>query len=219
MTPPEANTTQARGFRIRRTPQWWDLPLDPDTRDAEIAAFVAERRPDASPEQRREIIQILTGTAAAAHRLGAGLCAEYAAADEGGGLICANLMVTEIPVLLPTDELEDQAAAIAQGALTGAAAPRPTECSVVDLPEAGPAIRVRFDPLPRSSDQQPSGFDALRLQFFVAVPGSGTTALLTFSSPVLTGHEPDDELVELFDAMAETFYFVNAEGERIAPSV
>lgn len=209
---------EAKGFRIRMTPEWWELPLDPATRDAEIAAFVSERRSDAAPALQRLITELLTETATAAYHLGAGLCAGYAAADEDGQLIGANLMVTEIPATLPED-LEGPAAAMAEQGFPGPADPPPAECSVVNLPQAGPALRVRSDPRSEGSDRPARGLDSLRLQFFVPIPGSNATAMLTFASPVVTGHEPHDLLVEFFDAMAETFCFLDAQGEEIALSV
>jgi hypothetical protein len=208
---------EAKGFRIRTTPEWWELPLDPATRDSQITALVAERRPDADPEQQRLIAVILKETATAAHNLGAGLCAEYAAVDEAGRLIGANLMVTEAPVALPPEDLEEHATAMAGRGFPSPEDSPPAECSVVNLAEAGPAIRVRSDPLSPGSDPQSTELDSLRLQFFVPTPGTETTAVVTFSSPVVTGHEPEDQLVEFFDAMAETFFFVDAEGEPIPP--
>jgi hypothetical protein len=197
-------------------PEWWDLPLDPASRDAEIAALVAERRADASPEQQRLIVSLLSRTASAAAELGAGLCAECAATDDEGHLMGANLLVTEAPVPLPED-LQRPVSEIVGRGFPDQDDPPPAECSVVLLPQAGPAIRVRSDPRPPSPDEPRDGLNSLRLQFLVPVPGWDTTAVVTFSSPVLTGDEPEDLLVELFDDMADTFCFVDAEGEPIPP--
>lgn len=209
---------QARGFRIRMRPEWWDLPLDPNTRDAEIATLVAESRADASPELRRRIITLLTQTAQAAYELGAGLCAECTATDGEGHLIGANLTVTEAPTPLPKN-LEYPVSEIARRGFPGQEDPPPAECSVINLPQAGPAIRVRSDARTSTPGEPWIGPDSVCLQFLLPVPGWDATAVLTFSSSVVSGQVPEDLLVEFFDEMAETFCFVDAEGERIAPSV
>jgi len=209
---------QAKSFRIALTAEWWDLPLDPATRDAEIEAFVAERRPDAAPELQRAIVMILSQTAAAAHNIGAGLCAEYGAEDDDGQLVGASLLVTEAPGDLSGADLEKLATGMAQEGFDRSSAARLKECSVVTLPQAGRAIRARFDPASAGSDSPAIGTASLRLQFFVPVPGTRTTAVVTFDSPVFTGREPDDDLVQLFDAIAGTFCFLDGQGEQLPPA-
>ncbi|MCL2395074.1 MAG: phage baseplate upper protein [Acidimicrobiaceae bacterium] len=208
---------QAKSFRIALTAEWWDLPLNPATRDAEIEALVAERRADATPALRRTIVTILSRTAAAAHDIGAGLCAEYGTAEEGQ-LVGASLLVTEAPGDLSRADLEALAEGMAAQGFVGPADPPLAESSVVTLNQVGRAIRVRFDPQTAGADSPAIGSDSLRLQFFVPVPGTGATAVVTFSSPALTGHEPFDDLVQLFDAIAGTFCFLDEQGEQIPPA-
>lgn len=207
----------AKGFRLLMTPEWWDLPLDPATRVAEIEALVAKRRTDATPELRRTMVNLLAQAAEAAYEIGAELCAEYGEADEQGNLLSANLMVVEVPMSLEPDEMGGCVAAMASSESSKPGASPPTECSVVHLREVGRAIRMRTDPLPENPDG-PEVLRSLRLQFFVPIPGAPTTALLTFSAPVVTGHEPHELLIELFDAMAETFCFLDQDGEPLTPA-
>lgn len=208
----------AKGFRISMTAEWWDLPLDPVTREAEITALITERRADATPELQRQIVRILCGTAAVAHDIGAALCSEYAGTDEEGRLKTANLLVAAAPDDLSGAHLEELAAEMAQQGFPGPTDPPPTECFAVNLPQAGPAIRVRFDPRPPGSEPPAIGPGSLGVQFFVPVPGASMTTVVTFSAPVLAGHEPDDDLVPLFDAMAETFCFLDEQGEQLPPA-
>lgn len=216
------SASAVRAFSISVTPGWWELPLEPSTRDDEIGALIAERRTDAAPELQREIVRILSGAAAVAHDTGAQMCLEYAAINDEGGLRIASLLVAEAGDDLSRADLEVLAQGIAGQGFPGPADPRPAECSVVTLAQAGPAIRVRFNPRPPGCERPGSeptavGPNSLRVQFFIPIPGAGTTAVVTFSSPVLPGQEPHDELVGLFDAMAETFSFLDEEGEPIPP--
>jgi hypothetical protein len=200
---PTTSPPPVAGAVIATPAVWWDLPLDPATRDADIASLVDRRiaQVPAFGPRRAELVGLLTRLAEQAYQVGALLSSHLALVDSTRA-VTANLLVavrlgarSDLPLL---DEVR---------VMDGPG--HQAEVSEVRLPSAGDAVR-RLTRL-RVADREFSG-DAVLVQFFVPVPGSADLAVLTFTSPNVAEQEP---LVALFDGIAATLTFVDEAGEPV----
>lgn len=196
------------GIRIATPDNWWLLPLEEHSRHQAIAALVDERialEPRIAP-MRGELVSRFRRTARDAAASGAVLCASMAMAADDAAL-SANLLVLVDRIALtengePTTDPSQIELAMRELTAdeTGA---RRGEVRIVELAGAGSAVRVRAHKVVAVSLVN-RDVEVLSVQYFVPVPGSLDTAVLTFTSPSLAYEEA---LVGMFDAMAETFEF------------
>lgn len=208
----EGPGSAAAGVQLATPGYWWDLPLDPSTRDQEIAALIDERieRYPQLAESRSEVTALLRQLAAEAADLGAVFSSQFGILGDAPPLAGNVLVVTQSPAPSPIESLLAQVQALEDSLASrtiGLA-----EVGVVELPSAGPAVRRRA----RQSITFPgadAGIDAVLVQYYVPVPGTEAVALMTFTSPTVRDEEA---LVELFDAVAATFSFLDEQGEALA---
>ena len=81
--------------------------------------------------------------------------------------------------------------------------------SVVELAQAGPAVRVAGRRT-ISVDIVGRDVEVTSVQYFVPMPSTSLTAIVTFTSPAL---QYEEALVPLFDAVAGTFGFYHASDD------
>lgn len=189
-------------------PGWWELPLDPETREADIARLVDERLaklPDRAPFRNR-LVALLEETATRAQAAGAVFAAQTAALEDGT-LVVANCLVVIRPIGAATGHaLLQQLTEFMAGSSPDA------RCDAVELAGSGPAVRV-IDTWQDPAD--PSGrIGQLSVRYYVPVPGSIDTAILTFSSPQIGLTEV---LLAAFDELANQFAFLDATGSPVNP--
>ena len=193
------------GFRLPTPGNWFDLDLDPRTRNQSIAAMVDAHvaQSPAAADNRQVLVRLLRRTAREAAQ---------------GGMIFASLMseVAEgVPVsasatvTLRTATTSSGGASISDPADIarylrdrGGAGGQRAELRVVDIP-AGRAVRLQGMQEGDVSGVA-SGVVTLVVQYFLPVPGTESLAVLTFTTPTLALAEP---FAGLFDAMAENFSF------------
>ena len=192
------------GFRLATPGNWFDLDLDPRTRNESIAAMVDAHiaRSAATPENRQVLVRLLRRTARDAADRGmvfASLMSEVAE----GIPVSASATVT-LSGALDSEErsISDPSRIATELRTKDGGAGRRREVSVVDLP-AGRAVRLVGT---RTGDVEgiAEGIVTHEVQSFVPVPGTRLLAVLTFTTPVLALAEP---FTGLFDTMAQNFAF------------
>lgn len=201
----------AAGVQLATPAYWWDLPLDPSTRDQEIAALIDERteRYPALAESRSEVTALLRQLASEAADLGAVFSSQFGLLGDEPPLAGNLLVVTERPAPSPIDSLLGQVQGL-EDSLASRTVGQP-EVGLVELPLAGPAVRRRA----RQSITFPgadAGIDAVLVQYYVPIPSTDAVALMTFTSPSV---QQETAVVELFDAVAATFSFLDEHGEAL----
>lgn len=200
------------GVQLATPAYWWDLPLDPATRDQEIAALIDERieRYPQLAESRSEVTALLRQLAAEAADLGAVFSSQFGLLGDGPALAGNLLVVTQSPAPSPIEALLAQVRGLEDSLASRTVGT--AEVGMVELPLAGPAVRRRA----RQSITFPgadAGIDAVVVQYYVPVPSTDAVALMTFTSPTV---RKEDDLVELFDTVAATFSFLDEHGEALA---
>lgn len=182
-------------------PEGWErLTLDPAQWDHRIAAIVgrAFRGMVHQPGLRMEAEGQLRTQAAAAHANG-GVDLYLAVRAPGGIPLAAALVVTVLPPAADGTPLDLERLGLALGA-------QGADVSMVDLPSAGTALRHRHREAPPDEATYGSRMSVTHLDLRVAVPGTATHLLLSFSTPM----EPlADALVELFDSIASTLRWMS----------
>lgn len=205
------------GLEITTPESWWDLPLEPQTRRDDIARLVgerAEREPGLAP-RRAELAEMLCELADRAAAAGAVLSSQMAA-PVPGGYLAANLLVvvrrlagSGASLLAGVQALDGPV----DGTVAGAVGRGTSEVSAVELMWAGSGVRRRTRQ--RTAGQEGDG-EVLLVQYFVPVPRSALTTMLTFTSPA-AAPAAADALAEAFGSIAGTLTFVDAEGRAVPP--
>ncbi|MBO0731967.1 MAG: hypothetical protein J2P57_22095 [Acidimicrobiaceae bacterium] len=216
MSQEDTIAASAAGFCVRLPPSWWDLPLEPDDRQQRIDELVRGTHPDLDQHQRARLTSVLVGLADMAARCGALQCAGSVMIDDTKTAVMAGLTVTVIDVPQGDDDALSYLLAIV---LTGSRSRSslPDDCALAVLPRAGQALRIREGAQAKRGDPEPEALVPLDLRYFVRIPGDARAVVLAFHSPDVARQETGDELVRLFDAMAATFCFVDAQGEPLPP--
>lgn len=208
---PEPGRATVAGVQVVTPAYWWDLPLGDATRDQEIAALIDERvqRYPQLVESRAEVTALLRQLAEEAAGLGAVFSSQFGLLGVGPPLAGNLLVVTQRPAPGPIESLlaevqglEDSLASRTVGS---------AEVSVVRLPMAGDAVRRRA----RQSITFPGAdgaMEAVLVQYYLPIPSTDAVALMTFTSPTV---QEEPALVELFDAVAATFAFLDEHGEAL----
>lgn len=201
----------AAGVQLATPAYWWDLPLDPSTRDQQIATLIdqrVERYPQLA-ESRGEVTALIQQLAAEAADLGAVFSSQFGLLGDDPPLAGNLLVVTQRPapgpigsLLAQVQGLEDSLASRTVG---------PPEVSVVTLPLAGEAVRRRAHQSFTFPGAE-AAIDAVLVQYYVPIPNTDAMALMTFTSPTV---QEERAVVELFDAVAATFAFLDERGDAL----
>lgn len=194
------------GFRLPTPGNWFDLDLDPGTRNQSIAAMVDARvaQSPAAVHNRQVLVRLLRRTAREAEQGGmvfASMMSEVAEGVPVSASATVTLRTATAPNGLgPISDPGDVAGYLRSddegiGGQQG-------EVRVVDIP-AGRAVRLQGIQEGDVSGLA-SGVVTLVVQYFIPVPGTPSLAVLTFATPTLALAEP---FIGLFDAMAENFSY------------
>lgn len=214
--PREAGPSDVAAIEIVLPEHWWELPLHADDRDEAIAALVDRRvrRAGELAPYRDGLVSSLRTVAANAAAIGAVYCAQAGVPEDavsaGAG---AGVPATLLVVLFRVDDpargslLDWATNQLGPGGSPGYGG---AEIEVVELPLAGQAVRA-WSRWPHREGTG-TGAQALLVQYFVPVPDYPAIAILAFSSPSIAYQS---ELTELFDTMACTFAFTDADGEVV----
>jgi hypothetical protein len=173
---------------------WTDLDLDPTTCHASISRAVREaiwRNPSLAGHRTR-LIALLDGLVRRATDAGAFFCSSLVLpVDDGGEPITANLLMQRVDddhALHDNREAHEVCAGLAAAASCDPDWEEDAETDVVELPSAGPAVRICV------------AVGGVCVQYVVPVPQCATL-VVTFTSP---SARYGAALVDLFDAMART---------------
>ncbi len=213
MTGPAAAGLEGRlGFSLTVPESWFEIDVDPATRDDNIRRLVEDRvrGNDAMWEARHGVTRILRQEARKAWEAGAAYAAcMVAATDEGP--ITASVVISLV---------RGPVGATADGDPTSFVAERLTSVpkkpdddvfmsvTTVEIPEVGHCARSYGV----EDVQVDSGFIRTAfMQTFVPVPGVNKVFIVSASSPVVALAA---ELHDLFDAVTGTFRLVDLEGVR-----
>jgi hypothetical protein len=177
---------------------WFQLTLDPDTRDRGITAL-ADRQfhgIDNAPHIRERVMRDLQKTAKDAYHAG------------GIELYLSTLMVGPLPlsssllISLPAPGMMAKMASVHElaNALNGGVA----NVEVVELTVAGKAVRERRTEAATPSTQIGNTLPTTTVKYYVPIPTTDEWLLMTFSTPL----DPlADQMVGLFDAVANTLHW------------
>ncbi|MFE3549688.1 hypothetical protein ACFXN2_13530 [Streptomyces kronopolitis] len=203
------------GYTLRFPDSWWQLDLDPSTRDASIRRRIeseVEQAPQLSREQVDALIRTTRRIAREAHAQGAlrasGML-RILRAGSGPLVLSATTVVLRISV--PEDESEDLADLVmAAGMQLGTAAEGsglpPGEVELVDLPHVGAVGRIsRIEDVDHHGKPVPT---AVR-HTLIPVPNSRDYLVLASSTPNV---DLADQFYDVFDAIAESFRFEDPAG-------
>jgi hypothetical protein len=190
-------------FRLATPGNWFDLDLDPATRDRSIAALV-DRRAEGSPEiaaRRLELKRLLRRAARESAEGGVVLASMMSEAFEGRAMSASVTLTLRSATTAagggpPVTDVADIAAFFRRSAQ---APGRETAVDVVRLPP-GEAVRLQG----RRETQVPGlveRAEGLMVQFLLPIRGTAALAILTFTTTALELAEP---FAELFDTMAAT---------------
>jgi hypothetical protein len=202
------------GIEIVVPAHWWELPLDPGTRDVGIAELVdgRARRQFRLRPYRDSLVALLRDLAAKAAALGAVYCAQ-AGAPPGAepGVVPANVLVMfcRLGANDGGTVLDRVAGLLAHGDPAGSGA---AEIGLASLPLAGQAVRVRRHRT-AAGDAPGALGGGLLIQYYVPVLATDDFALITFTSPAMAHAAM---LAALFDTIAATFAFTDAR-RRVTP--
>ncbi|MFD9207427.1 hypothetical protein ACFVZM_14270 [Streptomyces sioyaensis] len=203
------------GYTLRFPDSWWQLDLDPNTRDASIRRRIesqVEKAPQLSREQVDALIRTTRRTAREAHAQGAlrasGML-RILRAGSGPLVLSATMAVLRISV--PEDQSEDLADLVVAAAMQlgteaeGSGLP-PGEVEVVELPEVGAAGRItRIEEVDYQGTRVPT---AVR-HTLIPVPNTRDYLVLAGSTPNV---DLAEQFYEVFDAIAESLRFEDPAG-------
>ena len=216
MTGPAVAGLEGRlGFSITVPDSWFEIDVQPATRDESIRRLVEDRVRGNQPmwDARRGIIRLLRQQARQAWEAGATYCACMVTPTDDGP-ITASVVVSLVrgPVGAredgdPTGFLVDQLTAVPRGEEGDVF----TSVTTADLPGVGACARSYG-----IEDVQVDDAGSIRtgfMQTMVPTPGFNKVFLISASSPVIPLAA---ELHDLFDAVTGTFRMVPlTEGERV----
>jgi hypothetical protein len=196
----------AADLSIALPDDWVELDLDPVTRVAGIRCL-AEQRAARFPELRQRLPQLtslLLAHAAASADAGAVYCATFSEVEDRVPL-AAGLTIFLFDALTRDDgtavtDPHELATVLADEVPESQRRDGGREVSVVEL-IPGPAVRVRA--LEEAADDRRREVSDT-VQYFVPVPGTEQTVVLSFSTPVVAA---GDAFAELFDVIASSFHF------------
>jgi hypothetical protein len=201
------------GFALAVPPSWWELDVDPATRESGLQRLLEEQVRDVPElrEHRTALARLLCEQADAAWSAGASYCASMVEPTEDGP-ITASVAVLVVPA--PTSALGGSVEALL-APLTPIPATGPDDpwrtVEIVEVPGAGRAGRsfgVHDVDLPDAAGQ----VRMVSLQTLVPLPGA-RVLLLICSSPVLPLAE---ELLELFEAISSTLEVLADAPQEVA---
>jgi hypothetical protein len=207
-----AGPNEVVGVNVLVPGAWYEFDTHPETMNRSIRDAVAERVKEnpALAEYQSEMVRTLKK---AARRVRAANAVYFGSMCEmvDGDPMVASLMVS---VSRAVNETTGQVARTGIDTLLGVLNPvepgrRPTDpwrrVRVLDLPGAGRAVRTEgIEDVDVPEDNR--SYRAVMSQTFVPFPGdSAQVAVISASTPQLGLVEP---MLELFDAIAETFRFV-----------
>ncbi|MER6844658.1 hypothetical protein [Streptomyces platensis] len=217
MTQPvtERPGTAPAGYTLRFPDSWWQLDLDPNTRDASIRRRIEDQvklAPQLSREQVDGLIRSTRRTAREAHAQGAlrasGML-RILRAGSGPLVLSATMVVLRISV--PEEQSEDLADLVVAAAMQlgteaeGSGLP-PGEVELVELPGVGAAGRItRIEEVDYQGTRVPT---AVR-HTLIPVPNSRDYLVLAGSTPNV---DLAEQFYEVFDAIAESFRFDDPAG-------
>jgi hypothetical protein len=196
MTVPPSTTS----VWIATPASWFDLDLDPGTRNESITRMVQRSGKRLAPAGRAELAGMLEAAAADAAAQGAVFAALYSDVLEDRP-VSASLVVS-----LRQAEGGSPPAGITQAGVAHALSHvlgRTASTEVRELP-SGPAVRLRRR-IHGSVPGQEIRVEVEDVQWFVPSPDGGEVALLAFSTPTLGLAEP---FGDLFDAIAGTLRWI-----------
>ncbi|MEU6843525.1 hypothetical protein ABZ930_16785 [Streptomyces sp. NPDC046716] len=198
------------GYTLRFPDSWWQLDLDPNTRDASIRRRVEsqlEKGPRLTREQVDGLIRSTRRIARDAYAKGALRAAgmlRILPAGSGPLVLSATTVVLRISV--PEDQAEDLADLVVAAGLQlgtdaeGTGLP-PGEVELVELPGVGPAGRItRIEEVEHRGTRVPT---AVR-HTLVPVPNSQDYLVLACSTPNV---DLAEQFHDVFDAIAESLRF------------
>lgn len=181
---------------------WFQLPLDPDTRDRAITVLAERtfRGVDNAPHLKKEFMQDLQRKAKEAYSVG-GIELYLSTLSVGPVPLASSLLVSipaadEWPQTSDTGELAEHLARRELG--DGA------ELSVVELEGAGTAVRYRRRSNPVPEAQMGNTLPTTAVTYYVPIPATVRWLMLSFSTPL----DPlADQMVKLFDTVARTLHW------------
>ncbi|MFI1393700.1 hypothetical protein [Streptomyces sp. NPDC020681] len=198
---------------------WWNLDLDPSTRDASIrrgiqANLAMSGGAKAGPEQVDSLVRAARKSARSAHARGAlQMAGVFDLFEDGSTLIGTSMVLRVVPPPEEPPELVDLmlAYAVRNAKLPLGKNTPGNQTDMIDLPYAGPAGRVTSV---EDIDFYGKGWVRMAmLQTVVPIPGTADFLVIAGSTPNLTLMEP---FFEVFDAIAETLRFEPEEPEGVA---
>ncbi|MFI1397989.1 hypothetical protein [Streptomyces sp. NPDC020681] len=196
-------------YGLRLPESWWNLDLDPSTRDGSIRRRIMEDVGEDIPADAREgldsLIRAARRSAREAHARGALQFAGMFDLMEDGSVLIGNVMVLRFD--LPEDAPADLTELMLAYAVRGARNPigkgtRARQSEIIELPHAGPAGRATS-----VEDIDFYGRGRARvaiMQTIVPVPGTGSILVVAGTTPNLTLVDP---FFDMFDAIASTLKF------------
>ncbi|MFJ3233689.1 hypothetical protein [Streptomyces sp. NPDC086787] len=209
MSGPASATQTPNTYGLRMPESWWNLDLDPSTRDASIRRRIMADIGDNVPADAREgldsLIRAARRSAREAHARGALQFAGMFDVLEDGSFLIGNVMVLRHD--LPEGATPDLAELMLAFANHGAGnslgkGTRARQTGVVELPHAGPAGRVTS-----VEDIDFYGRASIRvaiMQTIVPVPGTDSILVIAGTTPNLP---LTDQFFDVFDAIAGTLKF------------
>jgi hypothetical protein len=192
------------GFRLPTPGNWFDLDLDPRTRDESIASLVDAHvaQSPAAVHNREGLRRLLRRTAREAAQGGMIFASLMSEVAEGVPVSASATVTLRSAVSLggaPISNSGDIAGHLRGQARAGW---RGIEVRVAEIPTGSV---VRLQGLQEGDvGGLATGVVTLVVQYFVPVPGTPSLAVLTFTTPTLALAEP---FTALFDTMAENFSF------------
>lgn len=190
---------------------WFELDLEPATREASIRRLVEERvrGNDTMWEQRHAIEKLLGEQARAAHESGATYCATFSIpTDEGPitGTVTVSLLMDPAYDENESSVLQDVLRSVPP---TGGELDPYTEVGVADV---GGVECVRSKGIEDAPIGDGHFVRNVSMLTVVPVPEHHRLFLVACSSPVITLHE---QLLDLFDAVTGTFRVVRLDPEQV----
>ena len=215
MTGPAAAGLEGRlGFSITVPDSWFEIDVQPATRDESIRRLVEDRVRGNQPmwDARRGIIRLLRQQARQAWETGATYCACMVTPTDDGP-ITASVVVSLVrgPVGAtehgdPTGFLVDQLTAVPRGDEGDVF----TSVTTADIPGVGPCARS-YGIEDVEVDGGAGWIRTVFMQTMVPTPGFNKVFLISCSSPVIPLAA---ELHDLFDAVTGTFRMVPLSEEE-----
>ncbi|MFC9684809.1 hypothetical protein [Streptomyces sp. NPDC056948] len=203
------------GYTVRFPDSWWQLDLDPNTRDASIRRRIesqVKKAPQLSREQVDELIRSTRRIAREAHAQGAlRASGMLRILNAGSGPLVLSATTAVLRISVPEGQSEDLAdLVVAAGMQLGTQAEGtglpPGEVELVELPQVGAVGRItRIEDVDHKGTPVPT---AVR-HTLIPVPNSRDYLVLASSTPNV---DLADQFYEVFDAIAESFRFEDPAG-------